>query len=108
MDEFVKLWLRKLEDVAYDADNVLDMKICVIWYQMKDKPLITETDSIVPDTVVGKQNDKLKLVNMLIKPSNDAVSVIPIVGMGAWKDNFSSFNLQSSSRRKAFRWKDLD
>lgn len=88
-----------------DASHRIEMIIIDL---TPPQPLITETDSIVPDTVVGKQNDKLKLVNMLIKPSNDAVSVIPIVGMGAWKDNFSSFNLQSSSRRKAFRWKDLD
>ncbi|KAK4487915.1 hypothetical protein RD792_003653 [Penstemon davidsonii] len=140
-EQSVRLWLKNLENVAYDADNLLDefqyekiRRKVVINDQMKRKvlnffslssplafrlkmahkikevnenfmkikqeanelrllekvadssfslPQIIETDSISHDPIfVGRDGDKSKIINMLVKPSNEVISVIPIVGMG--------------------------
>ncbi|KAL3500726.1 hypothetical protein ACH5RR_039819 [Cinchona calisaya] len=41
-----------------------------------------KTDSLVGQNVVGRANDELRIVEMLLSSSQDTVSVIPIVGMG--------------------------
>ncbi|CAN1320925.1 Putative disease resistance protein RGA4 [Linum perenne] len=42
-----------------------------------------QTHSIVPDVVVGREDDKQKIIDMLRRPScNEKVEVIPICGMG--------------------------
>ncbi|XP_075662062.1 putative disease resistance protein RGA3 [Castanea sativa] len=135
-DESVKIWLRQLKDVAYEADDVLDEYDYEILRQKvetqnqvrsffsssnpvvfpvkmakriktinqsldeikKDIPLLgliaslnpipqtdldRETDSFIDGSeVVGRRDDVLKIVNLLIGANNQQViSVIPIVGM---------------------------
>ncbi|KAK4425700.1 putative disease resistance protein RGA4 [Sesamum alatum] len=140
-DEVVKLWLRNLEDVAYEADNLLDefnyeiihrkveigdqmkRKVRVFFssanpllfrsrmaHKIKDVnmklkrlneeaisydlqrrvtdsaifvPHVTETDSISVDPVLlGRENDTSNIVNLLVNPRDEVVSIFPIVGMG--------------------------
>ncbi|KAL2506928.1 putative disease resistance RPP13-like protein 1 [Abeliophyllum distichum] len=111
-DGALKRWLKKLEDVAYDADNVLDeikyenlRRTVQIRNQMKPKrindeadrrrferrvaesapsrPQVNETDAITADPVfVGRQNDVSKFVKQITGEINNVFSVLPIVGMG--------------------------
>ncbi|KAK4486752.1 hypothetical protein RD792_006671 [Penstemon davidsonii] len=141
-EETIRLWLKKLEDVAYEAENLFDeleyenirrkveinnqMKRKVCFYFSLSNPLafrwkmahkisevneklkkieekannyglasvinassasflpsVEETDSISRDPIfVGRESDKSKIIDMLMTPSNEVISVIPIVGMG--------------------------
>uniref|UniRef100_A0A2N9GJD8 Rx N-terminal domain-containing protein n=1 Tax=Fagus sylvatica TaxID=28930 RepID=A0A2N9GJD8_FAGSY len=138
-DESVRIWLLELKDVAYRADNVLDVfgyeilrqkvetqnkkkvrsffslsnpivfsfkmvnkikninqsldriktDIAVIGLRMESVNSIPkfsldrETDSFIDDSeVIGRGDDVLEIVNLLIGAGNQqAISVIPIVGM---------------------------
>ncbi|XP_030940154.1 putative disease resistance protein RGA3 [Quercus lobata] len=96
-DESVKIWLLELKDVAYEADNVLDEFgyeiLCQKVESQKRKKRVfepnpqdrfgQETDSFIDDSeVVGRGDDVLKIVNLLIGANNQRViSVAPIVGM---------------------------
>ncbi|XP_071906859.1 disease resistance protein RGA2-like [Coffea arabica] len=139
-DQAVRLWLQRLEAVAFDAENLLDelnyealrrqlvgkvrsfilssdinivfrrrmaskirdinkklYKINkeandfgLIRFQRASFPLSTsakvtlnrETDSIAGHYVVGRAKDETRLVEILLSLSENAVSVIPILGMG--------------------------
>ncbi|KAK4410218.1 Disease resistance protein RGA2 [Sesamum angolense] len=46
-------------------------------------PSVTETDSVTVDRiVVGRKKDVSMIVDMLVNPNDEVVSVVPIVGMG--------------------------
>ncbi|KAL0431273.1 UNVERIFIED_CONTAM: Disease resistance protein RGA2 [Sesamum radiatum] len=46
-------------------------------------PPVTETDSVTVDPiVVGREKDVSVIVDMLVNPKDEVVSVVPIVGMG--------------------------
>ncbi|KAL0456622.1 UNVERIFIED_CONTAM: putative disease resistance protein RGA3 [Sesamum latifolium] len=109
-DKAVNRWLRKLEAVAYEADNVLDELNYEVLsrkmekpHKMKQKangfglqmrfvgahaptPAVDgrETDSYNADPVVlGREDDVSGIVEMLISsPAEQVLSVLPIVGMG--------------------------
>lgn len=147
-DNAVRMWLRRLKDVAYDAENVVDyfsyevMRRRIInrkrdkvrdFYSKSFNPLVFgfkmgrkirdinyELDRIVNDAnvrsklhpisigststqsrnsdrrrrptpsfvndseIVGRENDKLKIMDLLISPSwsNENLSTLSIVGMG--------------------------
>ncbi|KAL0423809.1 UNVERIFIED_CONTAM: Disease resistance protein RGA2 [Sesamum radiatum] len=140
-EEAAKLWLKDLEYIAYEADNLLDefnyeivrrkvqienqmkRKVCFFFcfsnpvlfrsklahkiknLNMKLKtvndtavgylipsrvansatfvPPVTETDSVTVDPiVVGREKDVSMIVDMLVNPNDEVVSVVPIVGMG--------------------------
>ncbi|CDP19444.1 unnamed protein product [Coffea canephora] len=139
-DQAVQLWLRRLEVVAFDAENLLDelnyevlrrqlvgkvrsfilssdiniafrrrmaskirdinKKLNTINREANDFGLIRfqrasfypsttarvtlnrETDSIAGHSVVGRAKDETRLVEILLSLSKNAVSVIPILGMG--------------------------
>ncbi|KAK4425669.1 putative disease resistance protein RGA4 [Sesamum alatum] len=124
-DEVVKLWLRNLQDVAYEADNLLDefnyeiiRRKVEIRNQMSERmahkikdvnmklekvnrdantygfqsrvadsalslPKVIETDHLsVHPIFLGRENDISMMVNMLVNPNEEVVSVVPIIGMG--------------------------
>ncbi|KAL0414545.1 UNVERIFIED_CONTAM: Disease resistance protein RGA2 [Sesamum radiatum] len=113
-EESVTVWLKKLEDVAYEADNLLDefnyqiirrkvgdqtegMLLLLLHHsfvvsfengpRVADCPIflppVVETNSMAVDPIfLGRNDDASMIVNMLVKPSDDFVSVVPIVGMG--------------------------
>ncbi|KAL0388616.1 UNVERIFIED_CONTAM: Disease resistance protein RGA2 [Sesamum radiatum] len=137
-EESVTMWLKKLEDVAYEADNLLDefnyqiirrkvgiknRKVCFFFCftipllfrskmarKIKDVnmkleiinrdantydlhrrvadcpiflPPVVETNSMAVDPIfLGRKDDASMIINMLVNPSDDVVSVVPIVGMG--------------------------
>uniref|UniRef100_A0A2N9HBQ0 RNase H type-1 domain-containing protein n=1 Tax=Fagus sylvatica TaxID=28930 RepID=A0A2N9HBQ0_FAGSY len=97
-DESVRIWLLELKDVAYGADNVLDEfgyeilrqkvetqnkkknGVCEchpqVWFGPRNRLFIDDSE------VVGRGDDVLEIVNLLIGANNQqAISVIPIVGM---------------------------
>ncbi|KAL0304782.1 UNVERIFIED_CONTAM: putative disease resistance protein RGA3 [Sesamum angustifolium] len=75
-EEAAKLWLKDLENIAYEADNLLDE----FNYEIVR---LTETDSVTVDPiVVGREEDVSMIVDMLVNPNDEGVSVVPIVGMG--------------------------
>ncbi|XP_026421676.1 putative disease resistance protein RGA3 isoform X2 [Papaver somniferum] len=104
-EKVVLLWLRRLQDVAYDVDDLLD-EISYQAMRGKTKKLecsvddLTEqldriTVSLVDDSkIVGRKHDKSRIVKMLLMtnpPSasssgnsspHENVSVVSIVGMG--------------------------
>nr|XP_027120243.1 disease resistance protein RGA2-like [Coffea arabica] len=41
-----------------------------------------QTNSVVHPNVIGRADDEAKIMEMLLSPSEEIVSVIPIVGMG--------------------------
>ncbi|KAF2296350.1 hypothetical protein GH714_037479 [Hevea brasiliensis] len=93
--EPVRLWLKKLQEAAYDAEDVFDelayenlrRKV-----EMQDQsgrenmPLINldrVTDSVLDNPVVGREADVAKIVNLLSCSSDQQVfTIVPIVGMG--------------------------
>ncbi|KAK4381345.1 putative disease resistance protein RGA3 [Sesamum angolense] len=140
-EEAAKLWLKDLENIAYEADNLLDefnyeivrrkvqiknqmkRKVCFFFcfsnpvlfrsklahkiknlniklktvndtafgYLMPSReinsatfvPLVTETDSVTVDPIViGREKDVSMIVDMLLSPNDEVVSVVPIPGMG--------------------------
>ncbi|KAK4381348.1 putative disease resistance protein RGA4 [Sesamum angolense] len=140
-EEAAKLWLKNLENIAYDADDLLDefnygiirrkveiknhmkREVCFFFcfsnpllfrsrlahkirdLNMKLKraeveadgylirttvansttsvPQVTETDSVTVDPIViGREKDVSMIVDMLLNPNNEVVSVVPIPGMG--------------------------
>ncbi|KAL0423704.1 UNVERIFIED_CONTAM: putative disease resistance protein RGA3 [Sesamum radiatum] len=140
-EEAAKLWLKDLENIAYEADNLLDefnyeivrrkvqiknqmkRKVCFFFcfsnpvlfrsklaHKIKNLniklktvndtavgylnpsrvancatfvPPVTETDSVTVDPiVVGREEDVSIIVDMLVNPNDEVVSVVPIVGMG--------------------------
>ncbi|XP_011091043.1 putative disease resistance protein RGA3 [Sesamum indicum] len=137
-EESVTVWLKKLEDVAYEADNLLDefnyqiirrkvemrnRKVCCFFcftipllFRLKMErqikyvnmklevvnrdantynlhrrvadcpiflPPVVETNSMAVDPIfLGRKDDASMIINMLVNPSDDVVSVVPIVGMG--------------------------
>ncbi|KAL0396208.1 UNVERIFIED_CONTAM: putative disease resistance protein RGA4 [Sesamum calycinum] len=140
-EEAAKLWLKNLENIAYEADDLLDefnyeiirrkveiknqmkRKVCFFFcfsnpllfrsklahkiknLNMKLKranveadsylirttvansttsvPLVTETDSVTVDPIViGREKDVSMIVDMLLNPNDEVVSVVPILGMG--------------------------
>ncbi|KAL0423961.1 UNVERIFIED_CONTAM: Disease resistance protein RGA2 [Sesamum radiatum] len=140
-EEAAKLWLKDLESIAYEADNLLDefnyeivrrkveiknqmkRKVCfffcfsnpvlfrsklahkiknlniklktvndmAVGYLIPSRvansatfvPPVTETDSLTSDPIIiGREKDVSMIVDMLLNPKNEVVSVVPIVGMG--------------------------
>ncbi|KAL0381283.1 UNVERIFIED_CONTAM: Disease resistance protein RGA2 [Sesamum angustifolium] len=140
-EEAAKLWLKDLENIAYEADNLLDefnyeivrrkvqiknqmkRKVCFFFcfsnpvlfrskfahkiknlniklktvndtafgYLMPSRvvnsvtfvPPVTETDSVTVDPIViGREKDVSMIVDMLLNPNDEVVSVVPIPGMG--------------------------
>ncbi|KAL0381287.1 UNVERIFIED_CONTAM: putative disease resistance protein RGA1 [Sesamum angustifolium] len=109
-EEAAKLWLKNLENIAYEADDLLDefnyeiirRKIKNLNMKLKrakdeaDSYLIpqqlqilllcssvTETDSVTVDPIViGREKDVSMIVDMLLNPNDEVVSVVPILGMG--------------------------
>ncbi|KAL2530201.1 putative disease resistance RPP13-like protein 1 [Forsythia ovata] len=76
-DEAVKLWLKKLEDVAYDADNVLDeikyenlRRTVQIRNQMKPKVCLYFS-FYTPLAFLWKMAHKIKNINVNLKRIND-------------------------------------
>uniref|UniRef100_A0A2N9HK86 Rx N-terminal domain-containing protein n=1 Tax=Fagus sylvatica TaxID=28930 RepID=A0A2N9HK86_FAGSY len=95
----VKDWLMKLRDVAYDADNVLsdfsteDLRRRVMCgdKMAKKVPLQTrvvarerdQTHSFITDEkVIGREDDKRKIIDMLKIDEEENVLFISIVGIG--------------------------
>ncbi|KAL0346723.1 UNVERIFIED_CONTAM: putative disease resistance protein RGA4 [Sesamum calycinum] len=123
----VQLWLKKLERVAYEVENLLDEYNYEILYpkvsflrkplfrskiagKIKDvnvkletlheearrygivegiadsavsRPHVRETDSLSFEPVfLGRDDDARKIINTLITPCNEVISVVPIFGMG--------------------------
>ncbi|CAA2974073.1 disease resistance RGA3 [Olea europaea subsp. europaea] len=98
-DRTVKLWLKNLRDVTYDADHVLDeinyedmhhmveiqdhTKIWAVADYAPLVPLFVETDSITVDSnVVGRQVDEAEILKLITNTKDRVISVLPIVGMG--------------------------
>ncbi|KAL0439400.1 UNVERIFIED_CONTAM: putative disease resistance protein RGA4 [Sesamum latifolium] len=139
-EEAAKLWLKDLENIAYEADNLLDeftyeivrrkvqiknqmkQKVCfffcfsnplfrsklahkiknlniklktvndtAVGYLIPSRlansatfvPPVTETDSLTVDPIViGREKDVSMIVDMLVNPNDEVVSVVPVVGMG--------------------------
>ncbi|KAF2296357.1 hypothetical protein GH714_037534 [Hevea brasiliensis] len=93
--EPVKLWLKKLREVAYEAEDVLDELAyenlrgrlkCKSNRERRIMPQIDldrVTDSVLDDPVVGREADVSKIVNLL-NCSNDqqVLTIVSIVGMG--------------------------
>ncbi|KAF2296334.1 hypothetical protein GH714_037437 [Hevea brasiliensis] len=110
--EPVRLWLKKLQEAAYDAEDVFDELAYenLRWkVEMQDQsgreikneamgfglqavsrdrimPLINldrVTDSVLDNPVVGREADVAKIVNLLSCSSDQQVfTIVPIVGMG--------------------------
>ncbi|KAL0410458.1 UNVERIFIED_CONTAM: putative disease resistance protein RGA3 [Sesamum latifolium] len=137
----VRLWLKNLEEVIYEVDNLLDeynyeilrrkveirnqmrRKVwfffsfsnpflfrAIIAHKIKDVnmklekldeeadrhgirkgivdsaffvPPVIETDSVSVDPIfLGRENDVSDIVTMLVRPNDEVISVVPIVGMG--------------------------
>ncbi|CDP10357.1 unnamed protein product [Coffea canephora] len=70
--EATKHWLKKLEEIAYDADTVLDE----LNYEN-----LRQTDSISDANVRARQNEALEVVRVVTRPTNEVPSTYAIVGM---------------------------
>ncbi|KAL0283406.1 UNVERIFIED_CONTAM: putative disease resistance protein RGA3, partial [Sesamum angustifolium] len=108
-EEAAKLWLKDLESIAYEADNLLDefnyeifvvrnlniklktVNDTAVGYLIPSRvansatfvPPVTETDSVTVDPiVVGREKDVSMIVDMLLNSNDKVVSVVPIIGMG--------------------------
>ncbi|KAL0308669.1 UNVERIFIED_CONTAM: putative disease resistance protein RGA3 [Sesamum radiatum] len=71
----------KLEELDEEADRhgirqgIVDSAFFV--------PPVIETDSVSVDPIfLGRENDVSDIVNMLVEPNDQVISVVPIVGMG--------------------------
>ncbi|CDP16764.1 unnamed protein product [Coffea canephora] len=113
-NEAVQEWLKSLEEVAYDAQNVLDeLHYESLRHQVRDINLelnkineeanrlelvsrlvmtaalpaavgdtrSRQTDSVVAP-MIGRVDDESNILEMLLRPSEKVVSVLPIIGMG--------------------------
>ncbi|CAL1399621.1 unnamed protein product [Linum trigynum] len=97
----VQLWLQGLEEVLYDAEDLLDdfsTEVLRKKQQMDVNGVVKEarpvdpvaankewrqTHSSVPDVVVGREGDKQMIIDMLLSSGNkEKVVVVPIVGIG--------------------------
>ncbi|KAF2319295.1 hypothetical protein GH714_014458 [Hevea brasiliensis] len=95
--ETVKLWMKKLKDVAYDAEDVFDEKINDSLNKIKNEAigfglqvlsrdrimpqmdLDQVTDSVLDNPVVGREADVFKIVNLLSCSSDQQVlTIVPI------------------------------
>ncbi|KAJ9556707.1 hypothetical protein OSB04_011321 [Centaurea solstitialis] len=105
-DEYVKGWLNRLQHLAYDIDDVIDdLATDAVGREMNHEGLGAITSKVrkfiptcctvkmnrtyetaLPDGggIVGRQDDKERLVNKLLgqETYNQNFSVVPIVGMG--------------------------
>ncbi|CAN1815069.1 Putative disease resistance protein RGA1 [Linum perenne] len=101
----VKDWLEKLSDVMYDADDLLDdfstearrqamaeddnitkdkesLHLEVRFEEVLPLPM-RETDACPPTIVVGREDDKNNIIQLLLNANCEAnISVVPIVGIG--------------------------
>ncbi|CAN1343196.1 Putative disease resistance protein RGA3 [Linum perenne] len=101
----VKDWLEKLSDVMYDADDLLDdfstearrqamaeddskrtnkesLHLEVRFEEVLPLPM-RETDACPPTIVVGREDDKNNIIQLLLNGNCEAnISVVPIVGIG--------------------------
>ncbi|KAF2307991.1 hypothetical protein GH714_034136 [Hevea brasiliensis] len=76
----VRVWLIKLKDVLYDAEDVLDEFECR--RSMPKERAMTHSFVNVSD-IIGRDNDKENIIRLLQKPSDGGkIDVIPIVGIG--------------------------
>ncbi|XP_026451818.1 putative disease resistance protein RGA3 [Papaver somniferum] len=108
-EEAVGLWLRRLKELSYDADDMMDefsyetMRRSVRGNNMKKKVSVAnyassntsisygessteqrsrQTESSIDESsIMGREDDKEKIINLLI-PSSEKVSVVSMVGMG--------------------------
>ncbi|CAI0473164.1 unnamed protein product [Linum tenue] len=97
----VQLWLQGLEEVLYDAEDLLDdfsTEVLRRKQQMDINGVVNEarpvdpvaankdwrqTHSSVPDVVIGREGDKQMIIDMLLLSGNkEKVVVVPIVGIG--------------------------
>uniref|UniRef100_A0A199UAP7 Uncharacterized protein n=1 Tax=Manihot esculenta TaxID=3983 RepID=A0A199UAP7_MANES len=89
----VKGWLERLEEVVYDADDLVDdfatealRRRVMTGNRMTKEERIAwrdQTESSLPEVVIGREGDK-KAITELVLSSNgeECVSVLSIVGMG--------------------------
>ncbi|TYI85810.1 hypothetical protein E1A91_D04G022100v1 [Gossypium mustelinum] len=81
----VKLWLERLEDVAYEAVDVLDefaYEILRRKVEIRNQILRKTISYHDHSNIVGRKHDVSKVVNLLVNPKDkQVVSVVPIVGM---------------------------
>ncbi|KAE8659215.1 Ubiquitin-fold modifier-conjugating enzyme 1 [Hibiscus syriacus] len=84
-DKRVKIWLSKLRDAAYDADDLLDeiSTQALLRQSLRKRFQKRETGpSVDASQVLGRTEDGKKIVDMLLSSGADTW-VIPIVGIGA-------------------------
>ncbi|XP_034928093.1 putative disease resistance protein RGA4 [Populus alba] len=95
-EDGVKRWLDKLQDVAHDAEDVLDE----FDYEQKRKARSTPADTSA--VVVGREDDVSKVVEWLTE-SKHVLSVVPIVGMaGLGKNTIAKNVYKEVKERKLF------
>ncbi|CAI0554978.1 unnamed protein product [Linum tenue] len=75
----IKAIREKLDDISKDKDT-LHLEV----HTTEEEPLPSrETDSCPPTIVVGREDDKKNIIELLLNSNREAnISVVPIVGMG--------------------------
>ncbi|KAK8959706.1 putative disease resistance RPP13-like protein 1 [Platanthera guangdongensis] len=75
-DKDLRNWLRKLKDLAYDADDVLGD------FQVRERHCEEETCSFINESdVYGRKDDKEKIVNLLLEPFTHGPEIIGVVSI---------------------------
>ncbi|KAF2319231.1 hypothetical protein GH714_014088 [Hevea brasiliensis] len=90
--EHVRLWLKKLREVAYEAEDILDE---LAYENLRRKVKMQDqsgtepqmnldrlTNSVLDNPVMGREADVSKIVNLLSCSCDQVLTVVPIVGMG--------------------------